>query len=201
MFVFMLCNHCFAQTTNAVGIHGAFSMAQLTGHPIYHSGVNTWSAGLSHVNAHKNFAIVAELNYEGKGAQGTINYYNVVGDKLLSYDKRLQLHYITLPAMLRYTIGRKKIHAFANAGGYYGFLAAAWANPQDKGVSHNVTSDFNRNDLGLAFGAGGSFNMSEHYSISLEWRNHYGLKNVSASVGNQFNRNNLLQLSLYYQLK
>lgn len=33
LFIFMLCNHCFAQTTNAVGIHGAFSMAQLTGHP------------------------------------------------------------------------------------------------------------------------------------------------------------------------
>jgi hypothetical protein len=38
------------------------------------------------------------------------------------------------------------------------------------------------------------------YSISLEWRNNYGLTNVGAQSTNQYNRTNLFQLAVQYHI-
>lgn len=186
----------------SINMHGGYANTGILNHVTYNQPNSSYIMGLGGVYEFKNnIAVIAELNYEQKAAQGTINYYNLIGDKVLSYNKQLQLHYITVPVMARYSLGSKGIYAFVNAGLYYGLLAGAWVNPQDKGISHDVSADFKSNDMGLAGGLGMHFFMNNTFSISLEWRNHSGLSNISTLANNQYNRSNLFQLSVYYHLQ
>lgn len=198
---FMLCYQTvFCQW--GINIHGGYANTSVLNHETYNQPNNSYIVGLAGVYQFKNnIAVVAELNYERKAAQGTINYHNIIGDKVLSYNKQLQLHYITVPLMARYSLGSKGIYAFVDAGLYYGWLAGAWVNPQDIGISHDVSKDFKPNDIGFAGAFGMHFFINNTYSISLEWRNHSGLTNISTQANNQYNRSNLFQLSAYYHLQ
>lgn len=185
-----------------MSLHGSISNVKLTNYVLDQALIG-WNAGIGGgYNLNKHFAIVSELNYESKGVKGELEYYTENGgDEIFSTEENLHLAYVTIPAMLRYTIGHKKIHGFANAGGYYGFLLDAWVNASEEAVSFNATSFHKRSDLGLAFGVGVSYDMNTKYSISLEWRNNYGFKDVSNYAGDQFNRSNLTMLAVYYQLR
>jgi hypothetical protein len=198
-FFLLCCQTVFCQWS--VNIHGGYASINMVNHATYTQPDHAYSVGLGGTYTFKHhIAAVAEVNYELKGAQGSINYYNIVGDKVLSYNKQLQLHYVTVPVMARYSIGEKGIQAFVNAGMYYGYLAGAWVNPQTKGISHDVTADFKRIDFGLASGVGMLLHFNNMYSISLEWRNNYGLTNVGAQSTNQYNRTNLFQLAVQYHI-
>jgi hypothetical protein len=200
VFCLISWQRAYSQVTT-LGVHGSIGNVKVTNN-VFDEAVIGWNAGIGvgyRINTH--FTIVSELNYESKGSKGELFVSTEVApDLLIPAAYKLQLNYLTIPAMIRYTIGQKRLHGFVNAGGYYGFMASASLNAQGKELRSLVTQNYRRNDLGLAFGAGGSFDLSEHYSISLEWRNHYGLRDVSTSATNQFNRSNFMQVTLQYQL-
>lgn len=183
----------------SMGLHGGYSAVLLKGHPVYNQSINAWGIGIgANYGISGLLSICAEVNYELKGAEGTVSYYNSNGDKVLDYTKKQELHYITLPVMVRFSAGVKNIKAFLNLGGYYGFLAGAWVNPQDRGVSHDVTPAFNRNDVGFAGGLGVSYQLGTHYTIGLEWRNNAGLTNVSKHMASQYNRSTIFEAGINY---
>lgn len=194
---------CFSYWCNAqrfaVNVHGGYNKTSLSDHPVYNQSIDAWSIGMGYVHQlNKYVGVQAELNYDLKGARGDITSYNSSGNKILSYSQNLQLHYVTVPVMARLNLGSGKFKVIANAGFYYGFLAGAWVNPQTKDISHDVTSDFNRNDLGLAAGAGFLYQLTPSYGLSLEWRNNTGFLSVSPTANNQFNRSNNVQLGMHY---
>jgi opacity protein-like surface antigen len=191
--------YCKAQQIG-VSIHGGYNQTSISGNSIADKSINAWNAGVGGMyELNKHIGVLAELNYDLKGAQGLISKYNAYGNKILSYNQTLQLHYLTLPVMAQFLVGSDRFNVFVNAGVYNGYLARAWVNPQDKGISHDVTSDFKRNDFGLAGGVGIQFQLNNHYGISLEWRNQYGLTNISSIANNQYNRINSFQFGVNYK--
>lgn len=182
--------------------HAGYYQSRIVDHPNYDESLNKATIGLGacyHLNTY--LAGVAELNYEQKGGEGTISMDNAYGYEVLSYSQTQQLFYVTLPLMIRGSIGNKKLRCFVNAGGYYGFLAGAWVNPQTQNESHKVVNKFNRNDLGLTGGLGLEYYFSAGWGISLEWRMNRGFVSIAKDENNQYNLSNGLMLGVRYVIE
>ncbi len=196
---------CWALTTSAqqvyFGLHGAYTTNTISTQTVYsasHVGINMGA----HVQYSFNdyFAAYTELNYEQKGAEGTISFLNSIGETTLSYNQTQYLNYATLPVLFRASMGNNKARVFANAGMYYGFLFNAWVNPQTISVDHDITANFNHNDFGLAYGIGLSYQLNKQYALCGEWRMNNGLVNISKTGNNQLNQSIVFQLGFNYLL-
>lgn len=101
----------------------------------------------------KNCSYSLGLGYAQIRGNGTVNYYNLVNEVVLSYDKMQALHYAQIPIMFKYGVVNKSTYKLSLVGGVqYNFLLAAWHNPQRININHNVTDQFVRNTLGYQTG-------------------------------------------------
>jgi hypothetical protein len=101
----------------------------------------------------KNYSYSLGLGYTQTRGNGTINYYNLVNDVVLSYEKMQALHYLQIPLLLKYNfVSNEKYKLGITAGMQYNFLLTAWQNPQRVNVNHDVTEQFMRNVLGYQTG-------------------------------------------------
>jgi opacity protein-like surface antigen len=194
----LICNTSFSQWS--FNVHGGYAYTSIPDQILFSESKNSFVLGLgSAYNITKSIAFIAEVNYELKGSKGTLIYTSANSlDNIQQVNQQLQLHYITLPVMARYFIGKKGIKVFVNAGMYYGFLTEARISPKYSDLDLVVTPGFKRNDIGLAGGLGMLVNVSKKIGISLEWRNHYGLTNTVSNLSNQYNRSNIVQLGVQY---
>lgn len=190
------------QTANDVGrfyagFHSGYNNSSIKNQSIYNQNNSGFLVGVDLSYAlNKYFSLRAELNYEMKSAQGQITYYNSIGEQTLSYTKSQYLHYANIPVLAKIYLYNSNIKVFVSTGLYYGYLVEAWVNPQDVGVSHDVTTDYLRNDFGFIYGAGLQYNIANNYTLTAEWRNTLGLTNISSTTNNYYNRNTILQIGI-----
>ena len=186
--------------TIAIGGNCAYSNSSVSNNAPYTKSNNGFKMGVNLQYAFDAyFVLVSELNYEQKGSNGDINYTNTNGDITLTYNKTQYLHYATLPVLFRLQYGNK-LKPFIDAGFYYGFLVNAWENPQTVGIDHTVTSNFNRSDAGVCYGAGLTYLLNKQFTLSAEWRMNNGLMDISKNGNNARNQSNIFQLSVIYTL-
>jgi hypothetical protein len=101
----------------------------------------------------KNCSYSVGLGYTQIRGNGTVNYYNLVNDVVLSYNKMQVLHYAQIPVLFKYQFVNHAKHKLGFVAGLqYDFLLAAWHNPQRVNVNHDVTNQFVRNMLGYQTG-------------------------------------------------
>lgn len=101
-----------------------------------------------------------------------------------------RFHYLTMPAFLRITLG-KKIRYFFNAGGFVSHLLKLQCIVQSK-VFPVEKYDYTRLvlplDYGLLLGTGMSVVMKDHWVFSLELRNNIGMHDLLDDTGWSYNR-------------
>ena len=196
--VLILCCTIINAQTFSVGGNVAYSNSSVSNNSPYNKNNNNFKTGINFQYAFDAyFVLVSELNYEQKGGNGDVNYYNTNGDITLTYGKTQYLHYATLPVIFKLQYGNK-LKPFIDAGFYYDFSVNAWENPQTAGVDHTVTSNFNRSDAGVCYGAGLTYQLNKQYTFSAEWRMNNGLMDISKSGNNTMNQSNIFQLSINY---
>lgn len=101
----------------------------------------------------KNSSYTTGIGYTQIRGNGTVNYYNLVNDVVLSYNKMQALHYLQIPLLLKYNFVSTANYKLGLAAGVqYNFLLTAWQNPQRVYVNHDVTNLFVRNVLGYQTG-------------------------------------------------
>ena len=194
-----------AQLVSFVGVQGGYTLSRISNVSGYPDHVPGFKAGISARSwLSRRFCLLAELNYETKGAQGSIQYTDSTGNEISSEKKDLSAAYLTLPVMARYyePVGRK-LHLFAEAGLYYGYLLKAIVSPAEPGTSGDVTSSFKRNDFGLTGGVGAEYRLKRGHAVSLGWRYGMGVLNVSdlpLPGGGWRSSSHLFQLGFAYSL-
>ncbi len=138
-----------------VGIYAGLSAAQFS----QAAPFNKTGYGLSthltyeHKLPIKNLSYSTGIGYTQIRGNGTVNYYNLVNDVVLRYDKMQALHYLQLPFLLQYNlVNTEKYTLGFETGMQYNFLLTGWQNPQRVNVNHDVTDQFMRNLLGYQMG-------------------------------------------------
>lgn len=98
------------------------------------------------VDGENDFGLAAELLYSNKG----VNALN-----------RVNLHYVTIPVLLRYKLTEKwtaeagpEIGYLVTANSKYGNLNSTWDNKLDLGLDGGLQYKLGKVDLGLRFNAG-----------------------------------------------
>lgn len=99
---------------------------------------------------------------------------NVVGD----FKTTSRFNYITVPVLLRASIGNK-IHYFLNTGPYIGFLLSSKFKYDDDNSTINYTKNYHTADIGITAGIGLAVPIKDKFSFSVEFRNNFGLYNIS----------------------
>ena len=164
-----------------VGVEGSASSIFLdyTDKDFFDRSIGYSAAGTIQYNFPRLFSIRTNVAYERKGATSEWPLYSNT-----NYDGRIEkmnfnFDYFSMPLLLRITLGNK-IHCFANAGPFLGYLLKqevryTWAG-EAKREDH--TDSFNRLDAGIAAGAGLGFTARKKFIFSLEVRHNGGLKDV-----------------------
>lgn len=153
-----------------VGIYAGLSAAQFS----QAAPFNRTGYGLSthltyeHKLPLKNLSYSTGIGYTQIRGNGTVNYYNLVNDVVLSYDKMQALHYLQLPFLLKYNLlNTEKYNLGVEAGMQYNFLLTAWQNPQRVNVNHDVTDQFVRNLLSYQMGLTYTKSIAENKQIHI----------------------------------
>lgn len=151
----------------------------------------------------------AELNWMEKNHSQKCEIYD--DHYLLHYEERN--HYIQAPIMATYSLGGKKLRAFANMGAYCGFWLyseghLAWT-PNGKDISPNyLKRDFNsqrdqRFDAGFVGGIGIEWTPCKRIALQLETREYFSLvstqKDYMTSIkAPRYNRPLIFQATVFY---
>ncbi len=173
-----------------------------------HSRLN-FTAGISfEYRVTENLSLLTNINYELKtikseyGRQKTFNLnpkiYNNTNPPWTAFqngnvdiEELSRFHYLNIPVLVRYYFGYKK-EFFVNTGFFYNRLL--YAN-----TTREFSEDFNSNvffidpeeffidhDIGLSFGLGTSFKISQAERIFLEFRYDLGLSNVVKNLSETY---------------
>jgi len=189
----ILCSTLLFGQSNTIelGVEGGGSLISLRGNGfvvdknVTDVGVATGFSLLYHLNDH--FSLKTNLFYERKGNEIKYFYHELPFTKNDIYIKdeletQFKLDYLTLPVLIRYSLGNQK-RFFVNAGGYVGYLLNA------KGISKalpkvwsrketDLTEKVSRLDFGFVVGIGGQINLTNTVMLSIELRNSLGLQNI-----------------------
>lgn len=114
------------------------------------------------------FGIKAKLAYYGKGWKE--DYIDFDG---VDSETKINLNYITVPVMINWHIGRNR-NWYINAGPYLGFLISAKEDATDT----DVKDFYSGTDVGLAYGFGYKYYVTNKTKIFLEYEAHYGFSNI-----------------------
>ena len=198
-----------AQTDKSlkIGFFVAPGFARLNGNEILNKNTKaifSYSTGVSFlVYLKENISLYGAVSYEKKGyvypnlsvEQNGIIYDNV---KIFS-----GFNYMTLPILLRSSIGKKR-NFFIAVGPYLGYLLSHNIKVVGSSInnSSNNTDGFKKIDIGLTNSIGVDFPINKRKSFSMELRNNIGLKNISkiGVVNDGKIKTNSLNLILSYNI-
>ncbi len=172
---------CFAKSATgqswAVGLHFGENLSTLRGYtntdyvPGFMGGVHA-----SHYLT-ENIVLRIEANFERKGARLQVAYPDPGSPDFVD-DYRFD--YLSLPAMLRYSIG-KKTKFVVGGGASVDYLIRQRTNYGD--LNANERSDFRRFDTDLIGTVGGAVPFGKKWTFSLEMRALWGLVKVNKPNG------------------
>lgn len=170
-----------------IGVVGGPSLISLRGNDVFINNKHKTlsfgkSVGISfQYNFSKRFSILTNVAFEKKGNAAKIDITNNYGDIIGEGKLYENFNYITAPLLARYYFG-KKIHFFANAGPYVGYLlkeTEVFQNNTDiPDYTKDQTSSFYRLDLGITSGVGVSQQIN-NFILSFEIKNNLGIYNIS----------------------
>jgi hypothetical protein len=166
-----------------VGVEGSPSLIFLRGNPIIEMSNATigFSGGLFlQYNLNKIISIRTNIGFERKGSLWEGNATDARGIQIGKTTNNMNYDYLTIPLLVRATIGNK-YKFFMNAGPYFGYLLQAksvFEMPNFYGTSD--IKGQNSVDFGLSTGLGLLYPLKSKIVLSFELRNNLGLYNVSA---------------------
>ncbi|QQR84993.1 MAG: PorT family protein [Flavobacteriales bacterium] len=139
------------------------------------------AAGLSlQYNTSSVFGIRLGAGYQEKGYSSDVTFTDINGNTIGSGTVRYELHYLSIPLMLRFGFG-EKVRVTAGAGGYAGVLMSGQLTSKGFDLAdQTVTDDFENLDLGICASIAGSFPLGAHFGLNTEVRYDKGLTNISA---------------------
>jgi len=135
------------------------------------------------------FSLKSGIYNEVKGFSQSYSYVSNPASQtpFVSYINYNGLDYITIPLLMKAGFGRK-LHCFANAGPYLGWLVGAPASQEytDSLIKRqtstgNAANLYKAVDFGVAGGAGIEIQLKNRFILSLEARYNLGLVNIDNS--------------------
>lgn len=218
LFIILLLSVLMAPQANAqsskwmAGIQLAPGISSMRGNSnlerMYDPGLG-FSGGLTmQYRFHSRFAVRAEALYDRKSQKSEAVFTDANGASLGEITFYSRFDGITVPVMVRYTSGEKRLRVFVNAGPQlFYILRQSYSTPEDDFKKYFDQSDDTENfksvDLGLAIGAGVSYDLSDKFQFSAEVRDHLGFTDISATElvdGGSISLNTIsLQLNLSYK--
>jgi hypothetical protein len=183
----------WAQTNKfQLGVNGGPSIAKVRGFDPAFIELDSRTGFSVSATVQFNFslklALFSEVGFEQKGFQTKDKFYIIdeFGNPSGSYKLKNSMSYLTVPLMVRYTIGNEKLKGFVNLGGYMGFLIENYIflegyEPKED-TKVDTSSEMENMDFGISAGLGGSYSLSEKLNVSFEIRNNLGLYNVNAGT-------------------
>ncbi len=150
-----------------------------------------YSFGVSfQYNFNEFFGLVINPNYLRKGGQLDGEFRDGLGNSLGTHSVVKNFNYFSTPFLARFTFG-KNVRFFANAGGYFGYLINQISVYPDiygsnfPEVNNEIdnTENWDRFDFGLSTGVGIIIPLGESFSLSVELRDNFGLKDISKNGG------------------
>lgn len=180
-----------------VGVEGGLSRTSLWGNELLNKGFNKLTIGYSgglafQYNVSKTFSIRSGVGYDLKGnSSKSYLYPDISGNDIGKYRARSNFHYLTVPILGKFTIG-KKGQFFINVGPYIGYLLKhnfilkvnVFEEFEDEygkrfAEKSSVIDNLKRLDFSLTTGLGVALPVNDQLSLSLELRNNLGLYDIS----------------------
>jgi Outer membrane protein beta-barrel domain len=169
-----------------IGIEGGFGSSSLRGNDFiarnYHNRTSCETGLFVQYNCRRIISIRTGMYYEQKGSVREIKVRDDVGSSIGTAEIKESFNYITIPILVRATIGNK-VRYFVNAGPYLGFLlkqkVTYGAFQQFPEETFNATDNYKKTERGISTGAGILFNCKQRFAFSMELRNNLGLTNTS----------------------
>ncbi len=202
LFLIATCSYALGAKQPASFDIGALGGYSISGFNNYRQGYGQHAAITSGVyagvtfqyNFHKYLSLYTDLAYDLKGYN--IYYYtNLNGTKTSGLQTPYTLHYLTIPVLLKASVG--KTIKFYGAVGIYGsvLLRAEVDNINLPVKKSDATYQFQPMDAGISIALGAHVPIAKTWSLSTELRGNLGLLNCyKQSQGNS--KNLSLQLSV-----
>jgi hypothetical protein len=171
-----------------LGIDAGPSVSMYTGGSKFFEleSINSYSfSGTAQFNFSSKLALVTGFGLEQKGyvqspREDYIDYLGFEGFY------RTDISFLNLPLMLRYSIGKGKLKAFGNLGGYLGFILKSrtyevGSDPSLAFISENIKKLKNI-DFGLSAGLGMSYAVLDRLNVTFEVRDNFGLYYLNTTL-------------------
>jgi len=198
------------QSNFGLGFHGAPAAAIFYGVPTLQKDFDVqyqfklgFIAGITiQYSLSPKFALNSEVNFESKGNRVLIpNLTDENGTFIGTGKEELHADYLTVPMMVKYKFGQKKIKCFINAGPYLGYLLGfGWhVLPVGHFPGYKYEDDpdnYQRIDYGIVTGFGMNIPIKEQWLLSIEARNNLGLHKIikGLSYKNEYSKNESVAL-------
>lgn len=128
-----------------------------------------WSAGM-------------ELLYERKAQKTEVIITDYMGNDAGKAKVFSRFDGMTVPLLVRYSFGKEKFHGFMDVGPQVFFLSKHSFNSSSTLIDElnaEDTENYNKTDLGICFGAGAAYDVSDHIQVTAEVRDFLGFTNMS----------------------
>jgi hypothetical protein len=129
--------------------------------------------------------------------------FNVKSPDTSNYYLRLNINYVEVPLLFKFTFGGEKIKGFFEIGNYFGYWVGAKSKKRlgssTSEENEKVTFDkaiFDRYDIGLGFGGGVSYNTGAG-KLLLDLRYYLGVVSIE-NLDNNLCANRTLGVSFIY---
>lgn len=169
-----------------IGVEGALGLASLRGNEFIDEFHNTKigpSFGICiDYKFNKTFSLRSGTYYELKGSSFKFEAQDQSGQPLGTVHGSLNLHYLTIPLLIRTSVGNK-VNYFINTGPYIGFLIQPTTHfdaikniPE---INSDETKSYKNIDIGLSVGIGFNYSISNKLALSFEVRDNLGLTSIN----------------------
>ena len=206
-----LATSVYSQSNFELGLETGPNISTIYGNSFITSNNNpkiAFYAGIGlQYNISNHLAFRTGIGFERKGTTYERDIFDSTNAKIGELNYFSNFNYLTLPLLLRYSIGQKT-KFFINAGSSLGFMVSqkevSDARPTFSKSEFSNYDIFNKLDVGFVSGIGVSQPVSNALKLSIELRNNLGLLAVNdyVIIGNddfKFNSLNAL-LSASYSL-
>lgn len=174
---------CFAQKWNFAFAVGP-SLTSLKGDAQFtsqHKSTVGFAAGLgAEYFLNKTLSVVANPAYERKGSVSEFRVNGSTSNPFGTVTVRNKFDYLTLPLMLRATVGHP-VAFFLNAGPYLGYLLKQENTTPEDAPSLIKRDKATGTDFGISAGLGMRVKLGRQSALQFEMRKNQGLTNINAS--------------------
>ncbi|MCZ2442931.1 MAG: PorT family protein [Flavobacteriales bacterium] len=180
----------YQRKTLRIGISAGANVCNLLANNTFYTDLYKWrfqfyGAIFQDIRLKKNFLFMhTELNYSAMGTMQNIYVTNYNGDTLGPGKFKYNLHYIQIPILIKFKLG-KKIRYYGEVGPYIGFLVAAKGgiDPDYKTETifplYNLSDNYHIIDAGLKAGIGVEIPILNGQSLLIGMRYTQGFVDIS----------------------